>query len=180
CTPRRRATLLPWVAGFLARGAPPFFSGWYSKDAILAQAAGFALVHKEHALLFLLPLITAGITTFYMFRMWFLTFTGEPQDEHVYEHAHESPRVMTMPLVILAFFSIVVAWGWPVWDAEASWLEHNLHHAQHAAVVADFGFQLDEPLIGTPTKDADHSERALAQRYHGVVGNIALFVIVIP
>ena len=58
----------------------------------LTQALGFGLVHKEHFLLFLLPLLTAGLTTFYMFRMWFLTFTGQPRDEHVYEHAHESPQ----------------------------------------------------------------------------------------
>ena len=38
-----------------------------------------------------LPLVTAGMTTFYMFRMWFLTFTGKPRDQHVHEHAHESP-----------------------------------------------------------------------------------------
>ncbi len=46
-------------------------------------------VHPQHVLLFLLPLVTAGITTFYMFRMWFMTFTGKPRDHHVYEHAHE-------------------------------------------------------------------------------------------
>ena len=60
-----------------------------------------------------LPLVTAGITTFYMFRMWFLTFTGKPRDQHVYEHAHESPWMMTMPLIVLAVFSVCVAWGWP-------------------------------------------------------------------
>ena len=42
------------------------------------------------------------VTTFYMFRMWFMTFTGKPRDHHVYEHAHESPWVMTVPLIILA------------------------------------------------------------------------------
>ena len=51
--------------------------------------------------------MTAGITTFYMFRMWFMTFTGEPRDQHVYEHAHESPRLMTVPLIVLAVFSVV-------------------------------------------------------------------------
>ena len=78
-------------------------------------------LHPPRAsLLLLLPLITAGITTFYMFRMWFMTFTGEPRDHHVYEHAHESPWLMTVPLVLLAVCSIGVAWGWPVYDAEAS------------------------------------------------------------
>ena len=50
------------------------------------------------------PLVGAAITAFYMFRLWFMTFAGEPRDQHVYEHAHESPRVMSVPLVVLAFF----------------------------------------------------------------------------
>jgi len=107
----------------------PLFSGWYSKDAVLASAFGFAEAHPEHILLFLLPLLTAGITTFYMFRMWFMTFSGPPKDHHVHDHAHESPRVMTIPLIILAVCAVAVAWGWPLWDAEASWLEHQIHHA---------------------------------------------------
>src|SRR5438067_3159270 len=94
----------------------PLFSGWYSKDAIMAQALGFSLIHPEHSLLFILPLVTAGITAFYMFRMWFLTFAGQPRDEHVFEHAHESPRTMTVPLMVLAVCSIVIAWGTPPWQ----------------------------------------------------------------
>ena len=62
--------------------------------------------------------MTAGITTFYMFRMWFMTFTGKPRDKHVYEHAHETPWIMTTPLIALAVLSVCVAWGWPLWDAE--------------------------------------------------------------
>src|SRR5204863_7148312 len=99
----------------------------------------FARYHPKHALLMLLPLVTAGITCFYMFRMWFMAFTGQPRDHHVYEHAHESPRVMTYPLVILAAFSVFVAWGWPLWNAEASYLGHVLENAQPASVTADFG-----------------------------------------
>ena len=72
--------------------------------------------------------MTAGITTFYMFRMWFMTFTGKPRDEHVYEHAHESPWMMTMPLMLLAIMSVCVAWGWPPHLPENSWLGQQLHH----------------------------------------------------
>ena len=46
-----------------------------------------------------------------MFRMWFMTFTGKPRDQHVYEHAHESPWLMTVPLILLAILSVCVAWG---------------------------------------------------------------------
>src|SRR5262249_39585285 len=85
--PKMKVTALTMLAGVLAIAGIPLFSGWYSKDAILAQALGYVIVHPRHGLLFLLPLVTAGITTFYMFRMWFMTFTGEPRDRHVHEHA---------------------------------------------------------------------------------------------
>ena len=78
---------------------------------ILAQAIGYVRVHPEHALLFLLPLLTAGITTFYMFRMWLLTFTGKPRDHHVHYHAHESPALLTLPLIILGTLRVCVAGG---------------------------------------------------------------------
>ena len=136
--PKMKITALTMLMGVLAISGTFLFSGWYSKDAILAQAAGFIRVpeNHQHVLLFLLPLLTAGITTFYMFRMWFLTFTGTPRDAHVHEHAHESPWVMTVPLIILAFLSVVVAWGWPPWDPEQSYLEHLIHHSQPASVLA--------------------------------------------
>ena len=137
--PKMKITALTMLVGVLTIAGIPLFSGWYSKDSIIAQAAGYAFVNRQHGLLFLLPLVTAGITTFYMFRMWFMTFTGEPRDKHVYEHAHESPRLMTIPLIILAVMSVCVAWGWPVWDATASQLEQTIHHAQPNAVLADFG-----------------------------------------
>src|SRR3954453_18848398 len=112
--PKMKVTALTMLMAVLAISGIPGFSGWYSKDAVLAQALGFSLVHKEHFLLFLLPLATAGLTTFYMFRMWFMTFTGKPRDHHVYDHARESPPLMTVPLMVLAFFSVTVAWGWPI------------------------------------------------------------------
>src|SRR4029077_319024 len=84
-------TAYTMLFGVLAIAGTPLFSGWHSKDAILAAAYGFVNVHREHLLLFVLPLVTAGITTFYMFRMWFMTFTGEPRDRQVYDHAHETP-----------------------------------------------------------------------------------------
>jgi NADH-quinone oxidoreductase subunit L len=141
--PKMKITGMTMLLGVLAISGTPFFSGWYSKDMILAQALGFASVHRQHLLLFLLPLITAGLTTFYMFRMWLLTFAGKPRDHHVFEHAHESPRTMTIPLILLGIFSVVVAWGTPPWQAEKSLLgghEGVLHVSEpppvHASVAA--------------------------------------------
>ncbi len=124
--------------GVLAIAGTPLFSGWYSKDAMIAEALAFTLAFPSHFLLLLLPVLTAGITCFYMFRMWFLTFTGAPKDHHVHEHAHEPPRVMTVPLIILAAFSVFVAWGWPLWDADASYLGDVLHSSAPESVAAEF------------------------------------------
>ncbi len=180
--PKMRITALAMLTGVLAIAGIPLFSGWYSKDAILANAYGFFWAHPEHFMLFLLPLITAGITSFYMFRMWFLTFTGEPRDHHVYEHAHESPRVMTTPLIILAVCSIAVAWGWPVWNAEASWLEGHLHHAQYLSVASDFGSINEEiaHIQGVPLKQqASATVFAYAKEAHFQVGLLALGIVVV-
>ena len=100
---------IPWpTLPFIGKIA---FSGYHSKDEIVASALTFMSLNPGHFLLFLAPLVTAGITAFYMFRLWFMTFAGPPKDEHVYEHAHESPREMTLPLIVLSVFAIGCAWG---------------------------------------------------------------------
>ena len=76
-------TAYTMLVGVLAIAGTPFFSGWYSKDAIIAQGLAFGTVFNRHILLLALPLVTAGITCFYMFRMWFLTFMGSPKDQHI-------------------------------------------------------------------------------------------------
>src|SRR5690606_21744319 len=53
---------------------------------------------------------TAMLTAFYMFRQYFLTFEGKPRDEHAYEHAHESPKAMWIPLVVLATLAVCAGW----------------------------------------------------------------------
>jgi len=167
------------LAGCLAIAGTPLFSGWYSKDAIVAQALGFVWINPTHILLLILPLFTAGITTFYMFRMWFMTFTGKPRDHHVHDHAHESPWLMTLPLILLAVCSIAVAWGWPVWDAEASAMEHHVHHVEHHAVRAEFGFGMHSPttLISSPDREA--SVAHYAHEFHNLAGILALLATVL-
>jgi NADH-quinone oxidoreductase subunit L len=169
--PKMKITALTMLVGVLAIAGTPFFSGYYSKDAILAQAVGFAVVYQEHMLLFLLPLVTAGLTTFYMFRMWYMTFTGTPRDAHVHEHAHESPRVMTVPLILLAVFSVVVAWGWPPWEPEQSWLENQIHHSEPPTVLADFGGVLE---YGKFFREAEGGPYHVAHDLHALAGNLAL------
>jgi len=78
-------------------------AGFWSKDQILHAA-----IASGHIWLWVLGAAGAFCTAFYMFRLYFVTFEGESRvDHHVARHIHESPRVMTVPLVILAFFAFV-------------------------------------------------------------------------
>jgi NADH-quinone oxidoreductase subunit L len=106
------------------------FSGYHSKDAIVATALAYIHLNSTHFLLFLVPLVTAGITAFYMFRLWFYTFAGEPRDKKMYDHVHESPLVMTGPLVVLALFAAFVAVR-----GEGGYLYKMLIHSEPAGVA---------------------------------------------
>ena len=74
-------------------------AGFFSKDAILLGALA------EQPLLYVIGIVTALLTAFYSFRAVFVPFLGTPRDKALYEHAHESPPLMTIPLWILAFLS---------------------------------------------------------------------------
>jgi NADH-quinone oxidoreductase subunit L len=119
------------VPGMSIAGEKIAFSGYHSKDAIVATALAFKQINPVHFLLFFVPLLTAGITAFYMFRLWFFTFAGQPRDPHVYEHAQESPWVMTGPLIVLSVFAAFVAFG-----GEEGPLYKLLSHSEPAGVAA--------------------------------------------
>ena len=108
-------TQIPWTfwtvtAGTVAIAGIPPFAGFFSKDEILWKA------YQASWIYWLIGLITAFITSFYMFRMWFLTFfgefKGEAADDHGHGHGgvHESPMVMLVPLMVLAVLSVVGGW----------------------------------------------------------------------
>ncbi len=91
------------------------FSGFHSKDVIVEQAIHFGQTNGGYSWLFVIvPLAGALMTSFYMFRLWYMTFAGKPRDHHRYDHAHESPWVMAGPLVLLAVFAVGVGWTLPV------------------------------------------------------------------
>jgi NADH-quinone oxidoreductase subunit L len=101
-------TFATMLVATLAISGVPGLSGFFSKDAILAGTLAFGMAYGGIRYLpFVLLLVAAGITAFYMFRLLFVTFTGEPRDHHRFEHAHESPRVMTIPLIVLAVMSVI-------------------------------------------------------------------------
>ena len=99
------------IPGLISLSSVFAFSGFFSKDAVVATSLAFVKANPSHFLLFLMPLLTAGITAFYMFRLWFYTFAGKPRDMHVYDHCHESPLIMTAPLLVLSVLAAFCAIG---------------------------------------------------------------------
>ena len=104
---RRKIPVTFWTffIATLAIAGIPGLSGFFSKDEILWHA--FSSSHG-HFLLWLVAAIAAGMTAFYMFRALFMTFFGQSRvDEHVAHHIHESPKIMTVPLMVLAVLSVI-------------------------------------------------------------------------
>ncbi|RYE11996.1 MAG: NADH-quinone oxidoreductase subunit L, partial [Sphingobacteriales bacterium] len=100
-----KITSITFLVGCLAISGIPGLSGFFSKDEILAGAFG---VHGYGKILYAVALFTALLTAFYMFRLYFITFTGKFRGTHEQEHhLHESPAAMTLPLIILAVLSVV-------------------------------------------------------------------------
>ena len=97
----------------LAIAGVPMFSGFLSKDAILAGTLAFAQQNPGHFLLPLLGFSAAAITAFYMFRLIFMTFHGEPNMKNIFKDIHESPKEMTGPIVILGALSFFIFYTLP-------------------------------------------------------------------
>ena len=85
------------LIGALALSGCPPFSGFFSKDEIL-----FSAYANGHTGIWMVGVLVAGMTAYYTFRMIFVVFHGQPRNASTYEHAHEPPAVMTLPLIILA------------------------------------------------------------------------------
>ncbi|MBI3770433.1 MAG: NADH-quinone oxidoreductase subunit L [Deltaproteobacteria bacterium] len=128
-----------FLVGTLAIAGAPGFAGFFSKDEILAHTWG-----TGHHVLWAVGALTAALTAFYMFRLLFLTFTGalraRPEVAH---HVHESPALMTGPLVVLALLSIVGGWvglpeGWlwgPAFGRFLAPITGHPHLGEHGAGV---------------------------------------------
>lgn len=126
---------LPWTywtmfAGTVAIAGVPPFAGFFSKDEILWRAWS-----NGHPVVWFLLWCGAGMTAFYMFRLFFLTFWGEERmDEHTRRHLNESPRNVVYPLAALAVLSTVGGFvGFPAWTGIANQFEHFLEPVFHLA-----------------------------------------------
>jgi NADH-quinone oxidoreductase subunit L len=134
-TPKMQVTATTMAVGGAGLAGFPGLAGFFSKDEILAAA------WDGHRTIFVLLLIGAFVTSFYTFRLLFLAFAGSSRMPHdVKRDAHESPPVMTVPLVVLAVLTLGagITLGWP---SETTPLARLLapvfgaHHAAHSGVV---------------------------------------------
>jgi NADH-quinone oxidoreductase subunit L len=102
-------TWITMLIGSLALIGTPFFSGFFSKDTII-EAVRHANIPGA-GIAYWAVLLSVFVTALYSFRMYFLVFHGKPRmDDHTREHLHESPWVVTGPLIALAFFSVVAGY----------------------------------------------------------------------
>ncbi len=103
-----KVTYWTMLIATLAIAGAPLFAGFFSKDAILFSA--FTVGGNGGHVLYAIGLLTALLTSFYMFRLIFLTFHGKQRHDEHHVHVHESPWTMLGPLVILAVLSIFGGW----------------------------------------------------------------------
>lgn len=160
---RHKMPVTHWtfLVATLAISGVPLLSGFFSKDQILAAAY---LGPLGQPWIYWLATLTAGMTAFYMFRGLFMTFWGESRlDEQIEHHAHESSSKMTIPLVVLAIFSVVVGYvGLPhPLDGLSHFLDpifgqseamlRGAHPAVRASVLSEYtlmGFSLGAAGLG--------------------------------
>ncbi|MCX7973286.1 MAG: proton-conducting transporter membrane subunit, partial [Candidatus Aminicenantes bacterium] len=134
-----------FLIGAISIAGIPFFSGFFSKEAILTHCYA-----EGKYFLWLLGLSGAIVTAFYMFRLIFLTFHGQERiSAEIRHHLHESPPVMTIPLIILAFFSIVAGYiGLPlVFGRDLNLFEHFLKPVMKSAKEVHLSLSTEWLLI---------------------------------
>lgn len=145
---RMPVTHLSMVVGSLAISGVPFFSGFLSKDAILAGTLAYAQHHPAH---FLLPVFGFGaalLTAFYMFRMIFLTFYNEPARPKVFDHIHESPAAMKLPLIVLSVLSLFIFYTLPNFNpfSGTGWFSSLMEYKDSFIPGGLVGHEIEEGL----------------------------------
>ncbi|MBI2118565.1 MAG: NADH-quinone oxidoreductase subunit L [Elusimicrobia bacterium] len=99
---KMKLTFIAFTSAWLAISGIWPFAGFFSKDGILE-----ATLNSGNSFLFWCATFVAFLTAFYMTRLYLLVFIAEPKDKEIYNHAHESPKSMTIPLLVLALLSLV-------------------------------------------------------------------------
>ncbi|HEV2329392.1 MAG TPA: NADH-quinone oxidoreductase subunit L [Verrucomicrobiae bacterium] len=137
-------TFVTFLVGGLALSGIWPFAGFYSKDSILAQA--LSRHDFEGYLLFAVGVFVAGLTTFYIFRLFFVVFCGKEKSDTA-SHAHESPLVMTLPLIVLAVFSLIGGLIGVEGVYDRIFLAESVHSAGFIAAL--FGPFINAPLAAS-------------------------------
>jgi NADH-quinone oxidoreductase subunit L len=127
----------------LAISGIPFTSGFLSKDEILAGTLAFSKF-SGHVIIPIVGFLVAGMTAFYMFRMMIVVFFGEHPDKQRAEHIHESPKQMTIPLIVLAVLSFFAFYSFNPFSASSGWFYESVT----TPVVA-----VPETVAATPTDE---------------------------
>ncbi len=148
-------TYLTFLIFTLAISGVPFTSGFLSKDEILAGTLGFASV-TGHYLVPVLAFLVAGLTAFYMFRLLILTFHGDHADSSRENDIHESPGVMTIPLIIFAALSLWFFYSFNPFGASSGWFYAAIERPM--SVVPS----VVQPVAAEVFKDAVHHAHTLA------------------
>jgi NADH-quinone oxidoreductase subunit L len=128
--------------------------------------------------LFYVAAAGAAITAFYMFRMWYMTFAGQPREEHVYEHAHESPKVMYVPLVVLAVLAATAGLTIPfsnlsltkvLEQARPAGLAEGIRKGQKLVLPPEHELGEEHPGQKEHHDDKEHKEHAAHAAYEKLV-----------
>ncbi len=127
----------------LAISGVPLTSGFLSKDEILAGTLAYSHF-TGHTIIPIIGFLVAGLTAFYMFRMLILTFMGEHKVAERFEHIHESPRVMIVPLMVLAALSFFIFFSLNPINASHGWFFEKMSYPTVA---------VPEALASTPTAE---------------------------
>lgn len=122
-------TFLTFLMFTLAISGVPLTSGFLSKDSILAGTLAFGSL-TGHYFVPIVGFFVAGLTSFYMFRLVILTFLGDHADSHRVEGVHESPGVMTIPLVVFAILSFFAFYSLNPLDAADGWIARALERPE--------------------------------------------------
>jgi NADH-quinone oxidoreductase subunit L len=126
---KMKITSITFFIGTAALMGIPFFSGFYSKEGILFSA------YHNNKYLFIMSLTTVILTCFYMTRLIVVAFFGK-EKSHALEHAHESPPIMTVPLIILSILSIMG--GWLGIDIYLTQTEISFHEGGSFIIILSF------------------------------------------
>jgi NADH-quinone oxidoreductase subunit L len=139
-------TYYTFLMATMAISGVPLTSGFLSKDSILAGSWAFArLTGGINIIIPIVAFFVAALTAFYMFRLVLLTFHGEPKNQEKFEHAKESPKAMTIPLIILAVFSFFAFYSLNPVDSNVGWVAKYIPTPQSVVPAEQrFDFQNTE------------------------------------